>query len=213
MKDIFITATNTEIGKTYTTLKLLDEFSKMGLRVGAFKPIETGVDKVAQDATMLLDFCQKLNREFKDIDIDTVCPIQLSLPAAPFVANCGKNIDFNKIEKSYKKIKEVSDITLIEGAGGVLVPVTQNFYMVDFIDLFNLKPLLVTHSRLGSINDTLLSLEALKSRGAEPSWCVNMRELESNFYKITMPFYESKFDNILILQRDLKKIALELLES
>jgi len=211
--NIFITATNTDIGKTYTTLKLLKQCANEGFRIGAFKPIETGVDKVAQDAKLLLECCQKLNKEFASITIDDICPIQLSLPAAPYVANSGKKIDFKKIDDSYKKIKEKCDILFIEGAGGLLVPVEKDFFIIDFIKYFDANTLLVTHDKLGGINDTLLSLEALKNRELKTSWCINLRHDRETFEKITLPFYKAKFEKAFILQDDLEELTKKLIYS
>ncbi len=210
MKSIFITATNTDIGKTYTTLKLLEEFSHQGYRVGAFKPIETGVSSYPQDAKKLLENSKKLNPDFNAINIDDICPLQFSLPAAPYVANNGEKIDLKKIEKSYKKLKKYCDILLIEGAGGLMVPVDKEYFMIDFIEFFNSHTLLVTHDKLGSINDTLLSLEALKKRNLPHTWCINRRHCKEDFENITLPFYKSKFERVLMLE-DIKTLSLELI--
>ncbi len=210
MKSIFITATNTDIGKTYATLKLLEEFSLQGFKVGAFKPIETGANPYPADAKLLLEASKKLNPDFNSITIDDICPLQFPLPAAPFVANGGKKIDFKKIEKSYKKLKKHCDILLIEGAGGLMVPVDSDYFMIDFINLFNSHALLVTHDKLGSINDTLLSLDALKNRNIPHTWCINNRQNRESFENITLPFYKAKFERVLMLE-DIKTLCQELI--
>lgn len=207
MKCLFITATNTNVGKTYATLKLLHKLSALGYRVGAFKPIETGVYGAPLDASLLLQTCQKLNPNFKSITIDDICPIQLSLPAAPYIANHGGTIDFDKIIESYKKIKSHCDILLIEGAGGLLVPVEKDFYIIDFIKFFDAHALLVTHDKLGSINETLLSLEALKSRNISHSWCINHFADTQDFKTITLPFYKDHFAKIFSLQNNLDELT------
>ncbi len=210
MKNIFITATNTDIGKTYATLKLLELYAQKGYSVGAFKPIETGVKtNRSNDATHLLSSCQKLNKNFKSITLDDICPIQLSLAAAPFVANDGKDIDFEKIKRAYEKIKEVSDVIFIEGAGGLMVPVQKDFYIIDFIDFFDAHAILITHDKLGCINDTLLSLKALQDRDISHSWCINHRQTTDDFKKITLPFYKAKFGRVYSLQdnNDLKALV------
>ena len=207
MKSLFITATNTNIGKTYTTLKLLHILNDKGYKVGAFKPIETGVDGLPLDASLLLKTCQKLNPNFKEITIDDICPIQFSLPAAPYVANGRKTINFDKIKKSYYKIKKQCDILLIEGAGGLLVPVTKDFYIIDFIKYFNAHALLVTDDKLGCINETLLSLEALKSRNISHNWCINHLESKKEFETVTLPFYQDYFTTIFSVQNNLKQLT------
>ena len=188
MKSIFITATNTDIGKTYTTIKLAKVLLRRGYKVGIFKPIETGVveDKPLDGIKLL-----KASKN-KDISLDDVVPIKFTLPASPYVAKGDKKIDFKKIVNSYKRIKSNSDIVLVEGAGGLLVPVEENFFMIDFIELLNIdKTLLVTSNSLGSINDTLLSINLLKQRDIDFIWAVNeFKESRENFEKVTLPFYK-----------------------
>ena len=94
--NIFISANNTNQGKTYSTLLLMKEFAKKGYKVGAFKPIETGVDNIALDGEKLLKKSQELNPNFKNISLKDIVPIQMKLPAAPIV---GGKVDFEKIKK------------------------------------------------------------------------------------------------------------------
>jgi len=213
MKSIFITATNTDIGKTYATLLLLEEFAKKGYKVGAFKPIETGVKSAPQDGQKLLDKCKELNDSFKSVVIEDIVPVTFSLPAAPFVAKRDKGIDFKKIKDSFAKISKLCDIVLIEGAGGLLVPIDKNFFMVDFIDFFDISStLLVTHNKLGCINDTLLSLEILKKTKKPFMWCINEKEIVPDFDKITLPYYLHKFKKeIFYLNRNIETVANNLL--
>ena len=187
MKSIFITATNTDIGKTYTTIKLSDELNRMGYKVGVFKPIETGVKTLPEDGVKLLKASKNT-----DITLDDVVPVRFSLPAAPFVAKQDKKINFEKILKSYQKIKANSDIVLVEGAGGLLVPVEENFFMIDFIKLLDIdKTLLVTSNALGSINETLLSINLLKQKKVDFLWAVNeYKEKREVFEKVSLPFYK-----------------------
>jgi len=120
MKKIFISANNTDCGKTYTTLKLIKKFSESGYKVGVIKPIETGVKDIPLDGKVLLDEAKKYNSLLKDLTYNDIVPIQFSLPAAPYV--CGI-ADFEKIKNAIKKIEPLCDILLIEGAGGVRVPI------------------------------------------------------------------------------------------
>ncbi len=211
MKSIFITATNTDIGKTYATLLLLEEFAKRGYKVGAFKPIETGVLSVASDGLKLLKKCKKLNSSFEKVTIEDIVPITFSLPASPFVAKKETKIDFEKITKSFQKVSQLCDIVLIEGAGGLLVPVEENFFMIDFIDFFKAVTLLVTHDRLGCINDTLLNINILENIKKPYIWCINERENFPNFKKTTLPYYRYKFQQVLYLQRNIETVANNLL--
>ena len=119
-KRIFVTATNTDIGKTYTTKLLLTEFASRGIRVGVLKPIETGVVDSAPDGDMLLESVQELNSAFKTLQRGDIVPITYELPAAPFVASNVVSLDLNKIKSAIDKLEEFCDVLIIEGAGGLM---------------------------------------------------------------------------------------------
>ncbi len=208
---IFITATNTDIGKTYTTLLLLEAFAKKGFKVGAFKPIETGVFNIPQDGEKLYKKSKELNTEFKNISLEDVVPLTFKLPAAPIVAKDKYNIDFKKINKAFLKISKVCDIILIEGAGGLMVPIEEDFFMIDFIDFFNAKALLVTSNKLGCINDALLSINLLNQKNIKFLWCINEKYNYEEFKKTTLPYYKNKFENIYLLQSNIETIVNKLL--
>ncbi len=206
MKNIFITATNTNIGKTYTTLKLIANLSEKGYKVGVCKPIETGVITQPEDATLLLECCQKYNQDFKNLSTKDICPIQFQLPAAPIIAAKFQKINLDLVFETITKLHTLCDILLIEGAGGLMVPIQKEYFMIDFLSDLNATPLLVTHDRLGCINDTLLNLELLKSKDLTPTICVNVQELTS-FEEITLPYYQIYFPEFFILQTQLDQIT------
>jgi len=190
---LFITATNTDIGKTYTALRIIEHYQKLGLKVGVLKPIETGVIDIPLDASKLFNLAVQNHPDLEALGLDYVVPYQFSLPAAPSVAKGDAAISIDLIIEHYKKIVSVSDITLVEGAGGLLVPIENDFYMIDLIKLLELKTLLVTSSKLGSINDTLLSIEALRSRQINFDWVVNIYQDADSFQSVTAPFYNEHF--------------------
>ncbi len=212
---IFITATNTDVGKTYTTLKLLEALSAKGLKVGVMKPIETGViDANPLDATLLFERAKELNPELKALKLKDIVPYQFELAASPFVAKGRKKIDTDVLMKAYEKIASFCDIVLIEGAGGLLVPIDDELFMYDFIRLFEAKTLLVGDSKLGCINDILLNLHLLDSLGVQDyEWCVNLRGNKEEFSKITMPFLKKMFGEVLFVQEDLSEIVKRLVAS
>jgi dethiobiotin synthetase len=204
---IFITATNTDIGKTYATRLLLKALSEKGLRVGAFKPIETGVNDTPLDGSSLRNTLLPLNSAFETIGLDTVVPVQYPLPAAPFIASGGAPIDWEPIEAALETIEKHCDIVLIEGAGGLLVPVDADTTMLDMARYFDAKLLLVTHARLGCINDTLLNLNLLGQHDIQHLWCVNRREEDEGFDTISKPYYIKHFGECLELEKDIGEIT------
>jgi dethiobiotin synthetase len=196
-KTIFITATNTDVGKTHIGLYLIEQLSKMNKKVGVYKPIETGVKDYPQDAKKLLDKTILFNSDF-DFLLDDVTPYQFSLPASPYVAKNNTIIDKRVLYNNFKKLQSRCDILIIEGAGGLMVPIDKNFFMIDLIKLFNAFALLVVPSKLGSINDTLLSSKALKDNDINYQIMVNLYKDKESFYTITYPFYKDSNLDITI---------------
>ena len=197
-KSLFITATNTDVGKTYAASRFLKAFAKEGFKVGYFKPCETGVIDKPIDGSAMLELTKSLNPQF-NVDIDFVVPYQFKLPAAPYVAKEDTIIDIEFLLKRKEELEKLCDILVIEGAGGLMVPLEKDFFIIDLIKKFNTKAILICPSRLGSINDTLLSQEALKNRNIDFDWFINLFEDKDSFYKVTYPFYKEFFKNINFL--------------
>jgi len=207
-KRIFVTATNTDIGKTYTTIKLLREYASRGLKVGAIKLIETGViDGVYPDGDLLFMTLKELNPAFNKFSVTDIVPISYELPAAPYIASQGKALDFDVLNAAIDKQEAVCDVLLIEGAGGLFVPVDSNFMMIDLIQFFSATGLLVTHCSLGCINDTLLSLQALQSRNIDAAMAFNCREEDSDFGVISEPFFLHNDIEVLKVDQDIDTIC------
>lgn len=199
MKSIFITATNTDVGKTYACEKFIRYYSKKGLKVGYFKPIETGVVSSPLDGSKMLNLVKKLNPSF-DFKIKDVVPYQFKLPAAPFVAKNDTKIDLDFLIKKKKELEKKCDILIIEGAGGLMVPIEKDFFIIDLIKFFKAEAKLITPSKLGCINDTLLSINALKAKEIEFDWYINLFLDKDEFSKVSLPFYKEYFKKIKYLQ-------------
>ena len=213
MQTLFVTATGTNVGKTYTTLQLIQAFSKHNIRVGVCKPIETGVADTPLDAQVLLEACQKVNPAFELLSPTDITAYTFPLPAAPFSADTEQTIQIEKILDKVDELSTLCELLIVEGAGGLMVPITQDFMMIDLIKSLNTKALLVTPSRLGCINDTLLSIAALETKEIDFDWCVNLYEDREDFSEVTQPFYdaaypgwwsiESGLDNFVRAQREI----------
>ncbi|GAB6074178.1 dethiobiotin synthase [Nautilia lithotrophica] len=203
--NIFISANNTDQGKTHSTLLLMEHIAKKGYKIGVMKPIETGVENIPLDGYRLFEKAKDLNPNLNELTLNDIVPIQHTLPAAPYVSGA---VDFELIKKSYDKIKPLCDILLIEGAGGLLVPVKENFKMIDFLKFFNAKLFLIIGSRLGMINDFLLNKYYLESKGINYTWAINLFD-EKHYFEVSHPFMK-KFTPLFI-QKDLDKISQKLL--
>ena len=205
MTSLFITATGTNVGKTHTTLQLIEHLASQGHKVGVYKPIETGVTHTAPDATILLKACQKVNKDFQSLNVEDITAYTFPLPAAPFCADTDKTIDLKRIIDKHETLSKRCDILLIEGAGGLMVPITKEYMMINLIKDLASKTLLVTPSRLGCINDTILSIMALKTFDIDFDWCVNLYEDKESFEEVTQPYYDAVFPEWWSVEEGLDK--------
>ena len=212
-KRIFVTATNTNIGKTYTSQLLIAALSRMGLRVGVYKPIETGVTTIAPDGNALFQTALLYNPALESLTLEDIVTLQLSLPAAPFVANEGKAIDLSIFDKALTKIEALCDIVIIEGAGGLMVPIDEKTMMIDLPRYFNATTLLVSHCHLGCINDTLLSIKALENADLSFVWGLNCRTDDTDFEMTSLPYFTHRYKTIYQINRDIDTIAKVLLDT
>ena len=161
---IFVTGTDTGVGKTEVGRAAVALLRAEGLSVSVMKPIETGVGQEGPLDALAL-------REASGLDdpIDLVCPHQFSLPAAPNAAaeDEGKEVDLPLILSHYETLRAQRDFVWVEGAGGVLVPVTDDSSMADLAKALGLPVLLVARASLGTINHTLLSLAEIERQNLE----------------------------------------------
>lgn len=162
MQGLFVTGTDTGVGKTVVACALVRGLRARGLDIGAMKPVETGVDERGP-----LD-AQALRAAAGDADpLDLVCPQRFALPAAPTVAAAaeGRAVDLERIEAAFDELAGRHDRMLVEGAGGLLVPVDSRTDMADLARRLGLAALVCARASLGTINHTRLTLEVLASRG------------------------------------------------
>ena len=203
-KRIFITATNTNIGKTYTTKLLIKEFASRGFSVGVIKPIETGVVEYPADGEELLECVKQYNPKLWSLDIEDIVPITYRLPASVYVASNNTPLDLKKIQHAINEMESLCDIVLIEGAGGLYVPIDENTMMIDLIKKLNASALLVSHGSLGCINDMLLSKKALESEDIVHEVVFNIKkEDKESFNRISLPYLEQTQKSVFKLQKDI----------
>lgn len=161
----FISGIDTDAGKSYATGLLAKRLQEEGVSVMTQKFIQTGGDII--DIKIHREL---MNMELTEDDINGVtCPVIFSYPASPHLAAIidNKEIDFQAIEESTNILSKKCDILLIEGAGGLHVPLKGLRTTLDFIQEKKYPLIFVTSGKLGSINHTLLSLEVCRSRGVE----------------------------------------------
>lgn len=174
------------------------------------KPVETGVAGLPQDGMRFLNSTKRLNAELLDITIDTICPIRFELAAAPAVAKGKGKIEFDLIDSAFERLSSACDILLIEGAGGAMTPLDEEFFMLDLAGRFNASTLLVSGGAIGMISDLFTYNSLLQTHDVSHTWCVNERESD-DFRRLSLPYLEKKFDEVLMLKEDGAKIAQRLI--
>ncbi len=159
---LFVTGTDTGVGKTLVACALLRALHARGIDAGAMKPVETGVGPEGPlDAIALREASGA-----KD-PLDLVCPQRFALPAAPNVAAEaeGRRVDLAAIDAAYAQLAARHAWMVVEGAGGLLVPVDDATSMAELASRLGLPLLLVARAALGTINHTRLSVEVARARG------------------------------------------------
>lgn len=162
---IFVSGIDTDAGKSYATGYLAKSLADKGQRVITQKFIQTGCQSYSEDIDLhrAIMGCGQLP---EDVD-HTTAPIVLTYPASAQLAAAidKRTIDLTLIDRATRQLAERYDTVLIEGAGGLMVPITDDFFAIDYAVSRRLQVALVTNSKLGSINHTVLSLEAIAARG------------------------------------------------
>ncbi|HHK6028551.1 dethiobiotin synthase [Neisseria subflava] len=161
----FVSGIDTDIGKTVATGVLAKQLLQQGKSVITQKPVQTGCQDIAEDIAV--------HRKIMGIPMQEVdkqgltMPEIFGYPASPHLAARldGRALDLDKIRTSTQELATQYEIVLVEGAGGLMVPLTENLLTIDYIRQQGYPVILVTSGRLGSINHTLLSFSALKQYG------------------------------------------------
>ncbi len=169
MKKLLVAGTDTGVGKTVVTGCLANFLLKKGASVITQKWVETGSSEgSSQDIDSHLKMMGKDRKDFSRYR-SLMAPYVFSFPASPHLASRleAKSISCKKIKKAFLELSRSFDFVIAEAAGGVLVPLDSRHLLIDIAKDLSLPVLLVAENRLGSINHTLLSVEALRSRGME----------------------------------------------
>lgn len=164
MKGIFITGTDTGVGKTIVTGLLAKYLRQQGYKVITQKWVQTG-SRVCADVNLHLKIMGTTKGAIRK-HLDCVCPYVFKLPASPHLAAKAekKKIDISRIKRSFKLLSSKFDFVIVEGVGGALVPLDEKRLVIDIAGQLGLSVLVVAQNKLGVINHTLMTIEALKQR-------------------------------------------------
>lgn len=161
---LFVTGTDTGVGKTFVASALARYLSARGLVVGVMKPVETGVEDPSRPGSD----AQLLSWAAGSTDPDELtAPYRLKAPVAPAQAATIEKtqVDPGRLGENLRQLARGKDFVIIEGAGGLMVPIRGGFLMADLIKQFNVPLLVVARAGLGTLNHTLLTVYAAQSMG------------------------------------------------
>jgi dethiobiotin synthetase len=176
---IFITGTDTEVGKTVITGLLARTLSENGVNVITQKWVQTGCSGLSEDITEHMRFMDAGVSPAGEYGKDRV-PYTFEFPASPHLAALleKKSIDPVRIKESFMRLARDFEFVVVEGTGGLMVPINDEVMIVDIVEELDLPVLVVAENRLGAINQTVLTVEALKERGLRITGIVFNRLVE-----------------------------------
>jgi len=165
VKAYFITGTDTGVGKTSIMAGLAGSMRKLGVDVGVMKPIATGNPSKtgfkSSDVAKLVEIAG-----IKDPE-NLVNPVFFSLPTSPYDATkfLELSVDMSLIFDQFKKLLSLHEILLVEGIGGIMTPITQNFFVADMIKGMGIETIIVTRATIGTLNHTVMTCNMCKDYG------------------------------------------------
>jgi len=162
-KGVFITGTDTGVGKTVVAAGLAGAIQSKGIDVGIMKPVASGA--TWRNGRLISNDVQFLAHSIssKD-DLDIICPVCMEPALSPLSASLYYDIEINieKIHDAYIKLCKKHDMVIVEGIGGILVPIKDNYMVSDMIKAFDLPVVIVARPGLGTINHSLLTINEIK---------------------------------------------------
>lgn len=171
----FVSGIDTDAGKSVVTGLIARSLRARGINAITQKFIQTGCVGISED---ILKHREIMGIPPQEVDKDgTTCPYVMTYPSSPHLAaEIDKvNIDLRRIEECSRKLENLYDVVLLEGAGGLYVPVTRSYFTIDYIREHRYPLILVASSKLGSINHALMSLEVCRRQGVRVAYFVYNR--------------------------------------
>lgn len=194
MKSYFITGTDTDVGKTWITAGIASALKKMGIDIGIMKPFAAGTtQKVgfkSEDTEILAKAAQIDDSE------QLINPQFFPIPASPYTASesLGVKVDVDLVLQNFKKLLKIHEMMLVEGMGGILTPILKDYFVTNLIKDMGLDVIVVTRSRIGTINHTLLTCKMCTIYGLRVHGII-INNFDVNGYSINE------------LKRDLEKLT------
>ncbi len=194
MKSLFITGTDTDVGKTYVTAGLAVTLRKMGVDVGIMKPFAAGTPQKkgfkSEDVEILSKAAQISDPE------NLVNPQFFKMAASPYTAaqKLKVKVKITNALSSFKKLSKLHELILVEGMGGIMTPIMKNYFVANMIKEMNLPAVIVTRTKIGTVNHTIMTCKMCEQFNI-PIKGIIINNFDSNGYAVS------------ILKRDLQKLT------
>jgi len=194
-KGFFITGTDTGVGKTIISAALIKAIQTLGLKSCGMKPIETGCKQTEnrKGTDSLIPSDGAFLREITGTDesIDLITPVRFENPLAPLPASEieDKPIDLDKIKTAYRELSSRYDVIIVEGIGGLLVPIKREYFVIDLAKDFGFPIIVVSKPGLGTINHTMLTVNYAIKEGLDVAGIIinYTRPPEKTLAEVTNP--------------------------
>ncbi|OIQ92968.1 ATP-dependent dethiobiotin synthetase BioD 1 [mine drainage metagenome] len=173
--DLFITGTDTDVGKTLVTGALLHAYARQGKKVVGMKPVAAGCEAIP-GGLRCGDVVQLQANSNVAAPLNLVNPYSFAPPIAPHIAavQSGAEIDLDHIVSCFQALRKMADVVLVEGAGGLMVPLNARQDIADLAAMLDLPVILVVGIRLGCINHALLTVQAIRQKNLRlAAWVAN----------------------------------------
>jgi dethiobiotin synthetase len=183
LKSLFITGTDTDVGKTYIAAGLAVAIRKMGIDVGVMKPFAAGTAQKkgykSEDIVILSRAAQACDPE------NLVNPQFFPIPASPYTAwkNLKIKPKINSVLSSFKKLSKIHSMMLVEGMGGIMTPILKNYFVTDLIKDMKIPAVLVTRTKVGTVNHTIMTVKMCEKYKI-PIKGIIINDFDSDGYKV-----------------------------
>ena len=184
MKSLFVTGTDTDVGKTCVSASIVKNLRDMDIDVGVMKPFASGHKKNSNSLPQDVEILMKYSGSQDPIDL--VNPYFFEIPTSPYDAAkiLVQKINLQKVIDAYNKLVSSHDLVIVEGIGGLMTPITQNYFVSNLISELDIDTIVVMGSKLGTVNHTLLTYEHCKQMHLKLKGFI-INQTEPNGYELT----------------------------
>jgi dethiobiotin synthetase len=184
MKSLFVTGNDTNVGKTCVTASIVKNLRDMDIDVGVMKPFASGYKKNSNSLSQDVEILMKYSDSHDPIDL--VNPYFFEIPTSPYDAAkiLAQKISLQKITDAYGKLLLSHDLVIVEGIGGLMTPITQNYFVSNLISELDINTIIVIGSKLGTVNHTLLTYEHCKQMHIKLKGFI-INQTEPNGYELS----------------------------